>query len=310
MSTMAFRLSALPAIFGALTLLPTVSFAAVSALTTTECEVMRQQGVMGEGSPVQCERLKNVNFSYVDFDGKTHKDGKIVVLDAVAPYVSTIFNDLYALDFPIKKAQPIEKYQGSDDKSMADNNTSAFNYRAIAGQKSLSIHAYGLAIDLNPVQNPFIEFKDNGAAKFKPAQGADYTNRMKHRFGKADRQGMAEEVISTFARNGFQYWGGFWNTPIDYQHFQVSRDMAKLMTTMDSQSASDFFGRYVEWYGACEQKFQAEYKKHQFRDYTNYLKDTLQVTSLSAAYESNAQAVLSAISQQPTSYSKQACVRS
>lgn len=310
MSTMPFRLGSLPAMFGVLTLLPTVSFASVTSLTATECEVMHQQGVMGEGSPVQCKRLKNVNFSYVDFDGKSHTDGKIVVLDAVAPYVSTIFNDLHALSFPIKKSQPIEKYAGNDDKSMADNNTSAFNYRAIAGKKSLSIHAYGLAIDINPVQNPFIEFKENGAAKFKPEQGADYTNRMKHRFGKAERQGMAEDVISTFARNGFQYWGGFWNTPIDYQHFQVSRDMAKLMTTMSSQSASDFFGRYVDWYGACEQKFQVEYKKHQFRDYTSYLKDELQVTSLSAAYNSDPKAVLSAINKKPTVYTKQACVRS
>ncbi|MEH6530725.1 MAG: M15 family metallopeptidase [Photobacterium frigidiphilum] len=271
------------------------SSATVSPISDALCRNMTQAGVMDNTAPVQCQRLRQVTFNYVDFDGKQHNNGHLVVLDAVAPYVGHIFDSLFSAKFPINKAVTIEHYQGDDDRSMTDNNTSAFNYRSISGQRSLSLHAYGLAIDINPVQNPFVEFSTTNIATFKPQAGIKYANRMKYRFGKTERKGMAEEVIELFAKNGFQYWGGFWDTPIDYQHFQVSRDMANLMIAMDSQQASMFFKRYVDWYQSCSRFYPQAHSQHKFNDYVEYLKDKLGVSSLSQTYARSPSRVIQAI---------------
>jgi len=216
-------------------------------------------------------------------------------MDAVSPYVAAIFDRLYELEFPINKAQPIRHYQGDDDLSMADNNTSAFNYRPIAGKRSLSVHAYGLAIDINPKQNPFVEFGEQGSARFKPDDGAKYANRMQFRYGKDERQGFAEDVIATFADNGFLYWGGFWNTPIDYQHFQVSRNMANLMSVMPADNASQFFDNYVTWYQSCKASYPKAYTQHKVNDYVHYLETKLNSESLSKTFNQSPEKVIAAI---------------
>ncbi|WP_033197663.1 M15 family metallopeptidase [Moritella dasanensis] len=285
-----------------------VSAATVSEISVSDCRSMVTAGVMSAAAPVQCTRLKQVQFDYIDFQGQQHNNGSIVVMDAVAPYIATIFDQLYALKFPINKAQPIRNYQGDDDLSMADNNTSAFNYRPIAGKRSLSIHAYGLAIDINPKQNPFVEFGEQGSAKFKPVDGAKYTNRMQFRYGKDERQGFAEDVITTFADNGFLYWGGFWNTPIDYQHFQVSRNMANLMSAMPADNATQFFDNYVQWYQSCKASYPTAYAKHNVSDYVHYLEHQLNSKSLSKTFNQSPNKVIAAI-QQPLKIST-LCVKS
>lgn len=250
---------------------------------------------MSAAAPVQCARLKQVQFDYIDFQDQQHNNGSIIVMDAVAPYIATIFERLYTLKFPINKAQPIRHYQGNDDLSMADNNTSAFNYRPIAGKRSLSIHAYGLAIDINPKQNPFVEFGEQGSANFKPEDGAKYANRMQFRYGKDQRQGFAEDVITTFADNGFLYWGGFWNTPIDYQHFQVSRNMANLMSAMPADNAAQFFDNYVQWYQSCKASYPVAYAEHKVSDYTHYLENKLNSGSLSKTFSQSPATVIAAM---------------
>lgn len=287
-------------------LLP-VAAASINEISNADCQVMQKAGVMSPAAPVQCERLRQVQFSYIDFQGQQHDNGSIIVMDAVSPYIATIFDRLYELEFPINKAQPIRYYQGNDDLSMADNNTSAFNYRPIAGKRSLSVHAYGLAIDINPKQNPFIEFGEQGSANFKPEDGSKYANRMQFRYGKDERKGFAEDVLSTFADNGFLYWGGFWNTPIDYQHFQVSRNMANLMSTMSAENASQFFDNYVQWYQACKTSYPAAYEQHKVNDYVHYLEDKLNSESLSTTFTQSPDKVIAAI-QQPLQTSA-ICVR-
>ncbi|MGF1807992.1 M15 family metallopeptidase, partial [Aliivibrio sifiae] len=221
--------------------------------------------------------------------------GQIVVLDAVAPYVDHIFTELYQQRFPIAQAKPIENYSGDDIKSMDANNTSAFNYRPITGKSSLSLHAYGVAVDINPLQNPFVEFTSWGTATFKPLKGHEYSNRMLQRLGKENRKGFAEEVINIFAKNGFIYWGGYWDTPIDFQHFQTSRDMAYLMTTMPTKEASLFFSHYVDWVQSCQQNYGTK-RMNEFKDYTSYLQAELKTTtSLNRLYKVNPNAVMQAI---------------
>jgi hypothetical protein len=201
-------------------------------------------------APVDCTRLNLVQFSYVDFQGRFFDDGEIVVMDAAAKHVVDIFATLLKIRFPIAKAKLMNHYDGDDDAAMADNNTSAFNVRDIAVRDAISIHAYGLAIDINPKQNPFAKRSD-GTLKFNPPLGAENANRLNVRPGKPIRLGMAEAVIDIFADHGFLIWGGYWDDPIDYQHFQVSRKLAERLANFSSDAARTAYNRYVKNYRAC-----------------------------------------------------------
>lgn len=200
------------------------------------CADMKAHHVLNANAPVGCDRLEVVTFAYVDFDGREHDDGMVMVMDAVAARVLQIFEVLHAQHFPIAKAQPVNAYEGDDEASMADNNTSAFNDRLVPGTARISLHAYGVAIDLNPVQNPFI-VRSGAGFSVHPATAADYLNRNLHRPGKPERPGMAEEVVEIFARNGFTVWGGNWDDPIDYQHFDIGRPLAEELVKLTPSEA-------------------------------------------------------------------------
>lgn len=101
---------------------------------------------------------------------------------------------------------------------MSANNSSCFNFRKIAGTDKLSLHAYGLAIDINPMQNPFIQ-----NSKISPANGKDFIDRSKI------KAGMVEPVVEVFYKYGFTEWGGNWQEPIDYHHFQVPRQQIEAL---------------------------------------------------------------------------------
>jgi hypothetical protein len=150
---------------------PALSAASIS-VDSASCDRMKANHVLSEGAPVACTQLRIVRFSYVDFEGHIHHDGEIMVMAAVADHVQTIFETLYQRRFPITKARLIDHYRGDDAAAMRDNNTSAFNHRAITDGGPPSLHAYGLAIDLNPVQNPYIQFNEQGQASYSPASGA------------------------------------------------------------------------------------------------------------------------------------------
>jgi hypothetical protein len=133
---------------------------------------------------------------------------------------------------------------------MADNNTSAFNARNVAGSNSLSLHAYGLAIDINPIQNPYAK-RSGTRLTFSPPAGVEYANRFNDRPGKKARSGMAESIIDVFADEGFLIWGGYWDDPIDYQHFQVNRGLAEHLARLSPAQARAAFEQHVERYRAC-----------------------------------------------------------
>ncbi len=220
-------------------------------VTNSLCDDMKLHHVMAPGAPVGCDRLRVIKFSYVDFDHQLQTDGEIMVMDAVATHVLQIFSSLREIQFPIKKARLLNHYEGDDDASMSDNNTSAFNDRKIAGKSGISLHAYGLAIDLNPIQNPTAERAD-AIFTFRPAAGAENANRLDDRPGKSRRLGMAEQVIDVFADNGFVIWGGYWDRPMDYQHFQIfDQTFADRLVGLSSAEASAAFTRFVESYRRC-----------------------------------------------------------
>ena len=207
---------------------------------------MRSTKVLNPGAPVGCDRLRLVRFSYLGFDGAAHDDGELVVLDAVADHVLAIFVALRSRAFPIASARLMNHYRGSDDASMAANNTSALNVRRVEGSGAMSLHAYGVAIDLNPIQNPHVERGARGI-EISPPAGKNFVSR------KVQHPGMAEAVVEVFAHHGFAQWGGYWPRGIDYQHFQVGRRLAGRLVTLPYPKARAAFEQHVERVRACLQ---------------------------------------------------------
>jgi hypothetical protein len=164
-----------------------------------------------QGCPVGPPQLRTVRVSFVGFDGRAHT-GAIVVQKDVAGEVTTIFRRLYAARFPIHRMEPIARYGGSDARSMAADNTSGFNcrYAVGAGPKRWSAHAYGQAIDVNTIENPYVQGND-----VRPAAGRAYLARSRYRKGMAVAGGV---LVRAFASVGW-LWGGRWAGTPDYQHF-------------------------------------------------------------------------------------------
>lgn len=225
-----------------------IALAGVTPLTSRQCALMQENQVLSATNPVPCERLALVSFSYRDFSGKLHDDGSVVVLDAVAPQVQEIFNELLERKFPLQRAQPMEVYHGDDEASMDHNNSSAFNGRPITGGGAWSKHAYGVAIDINPVQNPYIGKDASGQTMMLPSAAGAYVSRKV-------RPGMSEQVLEVFFRHGFLIWGGYWKQPIDYQHFEIgSRDFIARLLALPKDQARAEFAAYAQGYGACMQR--------------------------------------------------------
>ena len=218
------------------------SQATIKPISQAMINEMIAQGTYQPACPVPPRRLREVQFNYVDFHGKVHHNGSMTVMDAIAKDVEAIVNTLYQRKFPLHKAQRLSFYAGDDEASMRDNNSSSFNCRAITGtQGNFSLHAYGVAIDINPIQNPYIAIDEQqGTAQISPQAGWHYLNR--------DNQapGMAETVTAIFRQHGLGIWGGHWHTPIDWQHFQPSRTLAQLLAAMSSNDANIFFAWYKQ----------------------------------------------------------------
>lgn len=164
------------------------------------------------GCPVGPPQLRRVLLSYVGFDARAHR-GELVVSSAVAGDVVKVFRILYSVRFPVRRMRPVSLYGGSDDRSAAADNTSAFNCRFVGGTSRWSMHAYGEAIDVNPVENPYV----TADGYVSPPAGAAYTDRSQQRQGMIHRSG---PVVAAFARNGWKWSGRTW--PKDYQHFSLS----------------------------------------------------------------------------------------
>lgn len=227
--------------------------AAIKVLSSHDCQNMRQANVLPANNPVACERLRAVEFSYKDLSGGGRGHGKVIVLDVVAADVQAIMDGLLERGFPLAKARPMEAYGGDDDASMDDNNTSAFNGRAITGGVLWSLHAYGVAIDLNPLQNPYVKFSSDGTAFIKPVGSALYAmNRLEYRPDKLPRPGLAEPVVDLFANHGFLHWGGYWDDRIDYQHFEIgSREFVTRLASLPPSAGAELWQGYVGAYRAC-----------------------------------------------------------
>jgi hypothetical protein len=164
------------------------------------------------GCPVGPGRLRRVQLSYWGFDAQPHTGTLVVDADAVNAIVGA-FHRLYDERFPIRRMETVDQYGANDRASMAADNTSAFNCRFVAGTSRWSAHAYGQAIDINTVENPYVP----QGGDVSPPAGAAFMDRSNVRPGMAFWGG---ELVDAFAAYGWQ-WGGRWSDP-DYQHFSAT----------------------------------------------------------------------------------------
>lgn len=163
------------------------------------------------GCPVPLQQLRAVTVTYWGFDQKNHQ-GVLIVNQRVAQQILDIFHDLFDKHFVIDKINPIDKYYGNDDMAMADDNTSAFNCRNMRGTKNISsLHSYGVAIDINPLLNPYVRGTD-----IAPPQGKKYLNRNEIVPGMIIK---GDSAYQAFVHRGWS-WGGNWKHSKDYGHFE------------------------------------------------------------------------------------------
>ena len=154
---------------------------------------------------------------FLGFDGQPHQ-GEMVVHRRYARDVTEVFRTLYEARFPIERMELVDAYAGDDDASMAANNTSAYNCRNVAGTDRWSNHAFGGAIDINPVQNPYVQ-----GDSVDPPAGQAYA-RLDRSAGADVPRGVVHDddvVVRAFAGIGWE-WGGDWTSAKDYQHFSAA----------------------------------------------------------------------------------------
>jgi hypothetical protein len=166
------------------------------------------------GCPVGFGDLRLLTVSHWGFDGRVHR-GRLVVNRDAAGAMLDAMRSLYRERYPIRQMRLVDAYGADDRRSMAADNTSAFNCRFVAGSAGVwSEHAYGRAVDVNPVENPYV----TASGYVSPPEGAPYAQRARRAKGVIHRGGA---VVEAFAAVGWE-WGGNWPWPKDYQHFSAS----------------------------------------------------------------------------------------
>jgi hypothetical protein len=166
--------------------------------------------------PVSLDELRIVNVKYLGFDNNIYW-GDIIVHKDLAFEVTEIFKELFEISYAIKQIIPIEKYNGDDFASIEADNTSAFNCRKVEGSQKYSKHSYGKAIDLNPLENPYVY--SNGTTSHEASQ--------KYLIRKLNDDSIENKAVLTSSSKAVQIfkkygwkWGGDWKNIKDYQHFQ------------------------------------------------------------------------------------------
>jgi hypothetical protein len=176
---------------------------------------VRMEGVSWRGDDPRCPRwddLAYLQLDHVAFDGTAC--GELVVARALAGRTVELFRRLWQLGFPVRRLQLVDDFGGSDDASMAADNSSAFNFRVVAGTTVLSQHALGRAIDINPVENPW-----RRPDRILPAAGAAFADRTDIRAGMIVRPG---PIVAALDELGWE-WGGDWRHAFDDHHIVWSR---------------------------------------------------------------------------------------
>ena len=177
---------------------------------------MRKGHSYKDSCPVTLKDLRYLRLRYLGFDGKDHT-GEMIVHKDVAKNVILVFSDLYRIRYPIRKMRLVSDYGGSDWKSIEADNTSAFNCRRATGSNNWSKHSFGKAIDINPIENPYI--RRNGHISHR-ASYRYKTRRHRDKSNPADRAMIVKGDLSLkiFLKYGWR-WGAYFSEAKDLQHF-------------------------------------------------------------------------------------------
>ena len=171
----------------------------------------RMQGKsMPDNATIGFDELRYLTLYHFDYEGKI-KQGEMVCNQAIAHDLLSIFKTLFAEAYPIYSIRLVDDFDADDEASMQANNTSCFNYRTMVGAKMISKHAMGMAVDVNPLQNPCIKH-----GRVHPETAKDYVDRTQDFPHKIDKDDFCKKVFSS---HGFS-WGGNWGGSKDYQHFE------------------------------------------------------------------------------------------
>ena len=189
------------------------AFRATTSPLTPELRSQMSGVSWHRGCPVSLRNLRLLTLSYRGFDRRRHT-GHLVVNRSAAKRVVAVFRKLYRAGFPIRRMQLVDVYGGSDFRSIEADNTSAFNCRRATGSSNWSNHAYGLAIDINPIENPYVTASGSVAHR----ASRPFLKRSRIRPGMAYPGGA---LVRAFRSVGWG-WGGYWSGDRDYQHFSVN----------------------------------------------------------------------------------------
>jgi poly-gamma-glutamate synthesis protein (capsule biosynthesis protein) len=188
---------------------PTRAFtAAIQSVPETARARMLNKSWRDDPRCPRFDDLAYLELDHVTFDGGTAR-GELVVAASLATRAVEVFRRLYQLGFPIRQMRLVDDYDADDDRSMSADNSSAFNFRLIAGTNLLSQHALGRAIDINPVENPW-----RRPDKLLPPEGEAFADRSVVRPGMIVRPG---PVVAAFDELGWE-WGGDWRHAFDDHH--------------------------------------------------------------------------------------------
>lgn len=199
-----------------------VSFPYEESFYQTEITESLFERIYGKSYREDCtvprEDLRYLHLLHKTGEGET-KEGEMIVNKAIADVVLEIFSQLYESNYPIERIELIDVYDADDERSMEANNTSCFNFRFISHSSRISKHGLGLAIDLNPLYNPYCKAV-NGEMILEPVTAWDYLDRSKEFPYKIDETDLAYRL---FTEAGFS-WGGSWESVKDYQHFEMKTE--------------------------------------------------------------------------------------
>jgi hypothetical protein len=192
---------------------PSTTAAPSFVATVAEVTAAEVAASWHEGCPVPVDRLRAIDAPFWGFDGHVHQGRLVVAADQVAA-VESVLHALFDARYAIHRMAPVDRYGGSDDASVRADNTSAFNCRPATGGRGWSEHAYGRAIDLNPLENPYVR-----GSTVLPAQSAALLDRSRTDQGIIHP---GDAAVRAFAAVGW-IWGGQWaGATRDYQHFSPS----------------------------------------------------------------------------------------
>lgn len=174
-----------------------------------------------DNCPIPLEDLRYLHVLHKDLNGITH-GGELVCNVYIASDVLEIFRAMFLAGYPIERVRLVDEYGADDETSMRDNNSSCFNFRFISHTTRISKHGLGLAVDINTLYNPYVKAVD-GKLIIEPATAGEYTDRSKNFPYKIEKGDLCYKL---FTERGFE-WGGEWKTVKDYQHFEVSDEVAR-----------------------------------------------------------------------------------